>query len=81
MADVGVKLKLRGINALMTSQPVVSLVAERAARIARAAGPNFERAMRPHKYTARAYVQNANREGAEEEARDKRLTRALDAGR
>ncbi len=78
---VDVKLNLRGLNRLMTSQPVVAMVSERAARIARAAGPNFERVVRPHRYTARAFVRAANSEGAAEEARSKVLTRALDAGR
>lgn len=77
---VRVKLNLRGVNTLMTSAPVQSMVAQRAARIARAAGPNFEYVVNPHKYTARAYVRPANAEGAKEEARDKTLTRAISAG-
>lgn len=78
---VDVKLNLRGINQLMTSQPVVAMVSERSARIARAAGANFERIVRPHRYTARAFVRASNAAGAAEEARSKVLTRALDAAR
>lgn len=79
--NVRVKLKIRGINQVMTSRGATDEVASRAQRIARAAGPNFEAVVKPHKHTARAYVRPANREGAEQEARDKTLTRAIDAGR
>lgn len=78
---VQVKLNIRGINAVMTSAPVADEVARRAYRIAGAAGPNFEMVVKPHRYTARAYVRAANDEGRKEEARDKKLTRAIDAGR
>ena len=76
-----VKLIIRGLNALMKSQPAVDAVASRGAAIARAAGPNFEMVVKPHRYRARVYVRAANDEGRKEEAREKRLTRALDAGR
>lgn len=81
MAKPKVKLNLRGINALMRSEPVQSVVDERGRRIAAAAGANFEYVARPHRWVARGFVQPANFEGAREEARTKRLTRALDAGR
>lgn len=81
MANVRVKLRLKRINQLMRSQPVQSEVARRAQRIRRAAGENFEVSVKPHKWTARAYIRPANAEGAEEEARDKRLSGALNAGR
>lgn len=79
--DVKVKLKIRGINALMTSAPVVSAVAQRAKRIAAAAGEGFEATVVPHKWTARAFVRPVTREAKEREAREKVLNRALDAGR
>lgn len=79
MPDVGVKLMLRGINALMTSPPVVAEVAARTQRAARQAGPNFEAVVIPHKYTARAFVRSKNAEGAREEAENKTLTRSIDA--
>lgn len=81
MADTKVKLNLRGLNALMTSREVTAEVVKRAQAIQRAAGPNFEVNVVPHKFTARAFIRPANVEGAKEEARDKRLTRALNAGR
>lgn len=80
MANVTVKLKLRGLNALMTSREVTSEVVKRANAVQRAAGANFEVNVVPHKYTARAFIRPANAAGAKEEARDKRLTRALNAG-
>lgn len=79
--DVTVKLKLRGINQVMTSQPVTSMIAQRARRIARAAGEGFEATVVPHKWTARAFVRPVTREAKEREAREKVLNRALDAGR
>lgn len=81
MANVRVTLKLNGLNELMRSKPVQDMLNERANRIARAAGGNFEAVARPHKWTARAYVQPTGIEGMREEARDKRLTGAIDAAR
>lgn len=78
---VRVTLKLRGINAVMTSPGVTAEVISRAKKIQQAAGENFKVNVSPHKYTARAFVVSANAEGAVEEARDKRLTRSIDAGR
>lgn len=78
---VNVRLKLKGLNALMTSPPVVSEVVRRAQKIRDAAGDDFEMNVVPHRYTARAYVRAANFEGAKREARDKVLTRALNAAR
>lgn len=81
MAGVDVRLMLRGINALMTSSAVTAEVVRAARKIQRAAGDDFEVNVVPHKYTARAYVRAANARGAREEARNKVLTRALDAAR
>ena len=78
--DVTVKLKLRGVNAVMTSRPVVSDIAARAQRIARAAGDGFEAVVIPHKWTARAYVRTNSANGRAREAREKVLNRALSAG-
>ncbi|GAA1579240.1 hypothetical protein ACIFOC_00443 [Leucobacter aridicollis] len=58
--DVKVKLKLTGLNKLMTSAPVQSRVNEQAARVSAAAGSKFEMVVqgkRPSRRTARAYVQ------------------------
>ena len=78
---VRVQLKLRGLNALMISPPVVSEVARRAHAIQRAAGEDFEVNVVPHKWTARAFIRAKNARGAREEARNKVLTRAVDAAR
>ena len=52
-----VKLKLAGLNKLMRSAPVQSLVNEKAGRISAAAGPKYRVVVRPHRYTARAFVE------------------------
>lgn len=79
MANVtGLQLNLRGINRIMASDTMQALVDERGRAMAARAGSNFEYVPRRHKWTARGYVQNANIEGAKEEARDKRLTKVLD---
>lgn len=79
--DVNVRLNLRGLNRLMTSPGVTAAVVRRAQAIQAAAGDNFEANIVPHKYTARAYIRAKNYEGAVQEAREKRLLRALDAAR
>lgn len=81
MGDVRVQLKLKGLNALMTSPAATSEVVRAAQKIQRAAGPDFEINVVPHRYTARAYVRAANARGMRAEARDKVLTRAVDAAR
>lgn len=78
---VKVQLKLRGVNAVMRGPGATAEVIRRATRIKNAAGPDFEVVARPHRWVARAFVQPANTEGAVQEARDKRLTRSLDAAR
>lgn len=81
MADVNVKLKMRGVRELLKSSPVQSNLAARAVRAARVAGLGFEAAVKPHKYTSRAFVQTADAEGRTREANEKVLIRALDAMR
>lgn len=81
MADVKVKLKIKGINAVMKSAPVQSEVDRRAKRIADEAGDGFEYVARPHKWTARAFVQTNSRAGDLRQAKDNVLERSLDAGR
>lgn len=77
MAKVDVKLNLRALNRLMASNTMQALVDARGERMAAAAGENFEYVSRRHKWTARGYVRPANVEGRREEAREKRLNRAL----
>lgn len=77
----GLRLKLRGINAIMTSRGATGAVIKTANRIQRAAGDDFEVNVVPHRWTARAYVRPKNARGAREEARNKVLTRALNAAK
>ena len=81
MADVKVKLKLKGINAVMTSPGAIAEVARRAQRMASAAGEGFEAVVNPHRWTARAFVRTADAPGRKRQADDAVLERALDAGR
>lgn len=73
----GSRLQLRGLNkAMRARQPELNATA---ARVAAAAGPKFRLVVRPHKHTARAYVEAV--EGAKlTDADVARLLRALDAG-
>lgn len=79
MADVNVRLLLRGLNAIMTSREATAEVIGAARKIQRAAGDDFEVNVVPHRYTARAYVRAKNARGMREEARNKVLTRAVGA--
>lgn len=80
MAAVEVKLKIRGINKIMTSPEATSLIAQRANRIAASAGPGFEASVVPHRWTARAYIRPVTQAARAREARDKVLARSLSAG-
>lgn len=81
MVDIKVKLKQARIRELLKSNPVQSMVAQRAARIARAAGPGFEAVVKPHKFTSRAFVQTTDAASRRRQANDAVLERSLDAGR
>lgn len=81
MSDVRVKLKISGIRKVLRSPEVTAEVARRVKRAAQAAGPGFEGVVKPHKYTARGYVQTADESGRKREAEDKVLIRSLDAMR
>lgn len=75
MVDVQVNLKLGGINKVMrAAQPVVDREAQ---DMAARAGEHFEAVSRPHKWTARAYVQPKDPIGMRQQARDAVLERAL----
>lgn len=78
MASIsGLKLNIRSINRIMASDSAQKIVDDEGQAMAQRAGSNFEYVSRRHKWTARGYVQPANVEGAKEEARDKKLTRAI----
>lgn len=81
MADVTVKLKIRGVREVLRSRGVQAEVARRAKRAAAMAGDGFEAVIKPHKYTSRAFVQTKNSDGRKREAEQKVLNRALDAMR
>jgi len=81
MADVKVKLSLKGLNILMKSAPVQSEVARRAQRIAAEAGDGFESVVSPAKYVARAFVRTKDATGRKRQAEEAVLERSMDAGR
>lgn len=76
---ISVKLKLKGLNALMTSAPVQSEVARRAQKMATQAGDGFKAVIHPHKFTARAFVQTdtASDVGARRQAEEHVLEKLL----
>lgn len=77
---VRVKLNLKGLNELMTSAPVQAEVNKRAAKVSAAAGPKYRMVVRPHRYTARAFVEPVD--GAKVTDDDqRRLLGGIDAGR
>ena len=77
MAKATVKLNISGINALMKSSPVQAEVDAQGERRAALAGDNFEYVPRPHRWTARGYIQPANYEGRKEQADNAVLERAM----
>ena len=81
MVDVKVKLRLKGINIIMTSPGVTAEVIRRAWRMASAAGEGFEAVVNPHRHTARAFVRTADAVGRRRQAESAVLERSLDAGR
>lgn len=74
---VRVKLKIKGIRELLRSNPVQSEIARRAKSMAKAAGPGIEAVVKPHKYTARAFVQTVDDVGRIRQAEEAVLQRAL----
>ncbi|MFZ4894638.1 hypothetical protein ACL9RL_09325 [Plantibacter sp. Mn2098] len=76
-----VKLKMKAIRAVLKSNETQAEVARRARRMANAAGPGFESVVKPHKFTARAFVQTSNATGRRRQAKEAVLERSLDAGR
>lgn len=82
MVRIGpVRINLRAVNAAMRSPQIQRIIDQRGEQMAREAGPNFEYVRKPHKWVARGFVQPKNDEGRREEAREKRLTRAIRRGR
>lgn len=76
MADT-VKLNLAGINVVMTSQGAQALVDRLGKQMAAGAGDGFEYVARPHRYTARGYVQTNSVRGRRRQAKEAALERVL----
>lgn len=76
-----IKIKLKGVNELMRSEPVQAEVDRVGRRMAAAAGAGVSYLPKAHKWTARGYVQTTTAEGRRREAEDKVLLSALAAGR
>lgn len=81
MGDVRVKLKISGIRKILRGPEATAEIARRVKRGAEAAGPGIGGVVKPHKYTARGFVQTVDDEGRKREADEKVLIRALDAMR
>lgn len=81
MANVRVKMNSKGARAVLRSEEVRADLARRAGRIAAAAGVGFAADSSVGANRARAAAYTASARAARAEAKDKRLTRALDAGR
>lgn len=76
-------IKFRGdvIAELLKSVPVQQDLRRRAERIAAAAGPGMEASVQVGRNRARGSVITVTQQAREAEARNRALTRALDAGR
>lgn len=78
--DVRVQLRLTDLNKAMRGPEFQGDVNRRMARVAAAAGPKFRLVVRPHPFTARAYVEA--KPGAKiTDADVKQLLRAVDEAR
>lgn len=79
--NVIVKMNHSGSRALLRSFEIQADLKWRAERIADAAGPGMEVRVRGGRQRARASVTTSTIEARRAEARDRVLTRAIDAGR
>jgi tRNA A37 threonylcarbamoyltransferase TsaD len=75
------KLNTGNVGKLLKSEAVQANLKERADRIAAAAGPGMEASVKAGPNRARASVFTATPEAMLAEAIERRLTRAIDAGR
>lgn len=71
------KLNLPGINKIMTGKGARALLRRNLDRMAGSAGEGFEAVERPHRWTARGYVQTADAEGRHRQADEKVLERIV----
>lgn len=81
MAEVKIELNRAGVRALLQSPEMLANLRERAHRIANAAGEGFEVEMTTSATRAHATIRTATWAARRAEARDRALTKALDAGR
>lgn len=81
MGQLRIEMNSTGIQAVLKSQEVQDLLAERAERVAAAAGAGMEASVRVGRTRARGSVITATRQARESEAASRALTRAIDAGR
>lgn len=79
--DVKVEINKAGAAALLKSPGIGNDLLRRARRIAAVAGPGMVASGQVGRTRARAGVVTATAEAMAAEARERRLTRALDAGR
>lgn len=80
-SSLRIELNKAGVRALLVSPEIQADLKTRADRIAQAAGEGFEAEVGTGANRARAIVRTATFEARRAEARDRVLTRALDAGR
>lgn len=78
---IRIEINSAGIQALLKSEEVQSLLMAKAQRIAAAAGEGMEASSMVGKTRARASVITATRAARKAEAVDRSLTKAIDAGR
>lgn len=81
MATVRVELNSSAVKALLRSEDVRAELERRARQIAAAAGPGHRVEVQTGPNRVRAAVITDDREAMAAEARDRNLTRSLDAGR
>ena len=79
--QIRIEVNSAGIQAILKSEEVQSLLEAKAQRIAAAAGDGFEVSSRIGATRARASVITATRAARKAEAVDRVLTSAIDAGR
>lgn len=81
MANYRIELDHEAVGKLLKSPEMVAELRKRAERIAAAAGDGFEVETSVSRTRAHALVRTATFKARHAEARDRALTRALDAGR
>lgn len=77
MANVRVKLNLRGLNRLMAGNSVQAEVDRLGEAMAEDAGAGFEYRSRRHRWTGRGFVGVADADGARRQAADAVLERVV----